>query len=460
MTVGTFKQAGVDTLHAGDHVFFRHRDGKLRCGQVHCSGRDGFIAKVEGVKHRVRHADYVGHKSRAPMQAQVIDEGEDGALANVNGRTVFIHREKQRAVHKALVFFGKSGPLANRPGLTLTSVTDKAGHLTKRWKLANGKEVKAGDFVHGGSKSSTGRVHEVHSDGFTVHHAHGARKVTGAEAHGAHAFDAGAHGKPSNMSDEDIRTLHKYLGDAHQPGNKSHDGMGPDDGDAVYAQAEEAMREYAGLMGKLASRLGAKTFTNDGHGAMQFLHDHPGQPVVMLASLKGKERAAEKAAEIDHFTGKKEGWHNVVDLVRGSVVVSSLDDVPKALAAIRDSGMKVTRMKNRIEMDVGGYRDILLNVKMSNGHTGELQVHIAPMILAKEKFGGHDHYVVQRDATARIKQADFSATAYDSNIAADRVRATTEMDKLYGHAWRNIRAEQKPPDQGRIAVVESNRRKS
>ncbi|WP_293371542.1 hypothetical protein [Nevskia sp.] len=455
------KHAGVNPLHKGDHVYFRHRDGKMRCGEVHCSGRDGFVAKVDGEKHRVRHEHYVGHKSRAEIAAQVIEEGEDGTLAKVNGRTVFIHREQPKPMGKAMVLFLKAGPVGNKPGLILTGVTDKAGHQTKRWKLANGKHVSVGDYVDGGSDSSTGRVHAIHDDGYTVHHAHGETKVTGNDASTAQRFDATAHGKPSTMSDDEIRTLHKHLGDAHAPGSKSHAGMGPDDGEAVRKQAEDAIGPYTENLKKVAASLGGKVFIEDGHGATQFLHDHPGQSVIMVAALKhasdkGLKRATEKSEEINDETGKKEGWNNVVDLVRGSVVVPSLDDVPKALAAIRSSGLKVTRMKNRIEKDVGGYRDLLLNVQMENGHTCELQVHIAPMILAKEKFGGHDHYKVHRDATTRIKQADFSASDYDANIGASRVRSSVEMDKLYGHAWRNIRAEQKPAEERRITPVESN----
>lgn len=83
-----------------------------------------------------------------------------------------------------LLLFMKAGQVANRPGLALKDVTDKAGHQTKRWSRTNPDEggdkrpkaaMKHGDVVRfrHGDVEGQGKIVASGADGVTVHDAQG-----------------------------------------------------------------------------------------------------------------------------------------------------------------------------------------------------------------------------------------------------------------------------------------------
>ena len=143
-----------------------------------------------------------------------------------------------------------------------------------------------------------------------------------------------------------------------------------------------------------------------------------------VPGVKGLKRAAEKMYQEELENPDKSfeaGW--LKDLVRGSIVVEAMDDVPAAIEAVREV-FTVTRIKDRFSKPTeAGYRDVLMNVDLG-GMTAELQIHIPEMLAAKEL--GHLLYEVERtlpngDEKALLQeaQAKFYGAAFDAATGAE-----------------------------------------
>ncbi len=138
------KAGASNGVERGDEVYFHTRAGKLTRGAVTHCGKHGFIAKAQDGIHRVLHEGYVGHHKRAERRAEIVEEGEDGVLAKVNGRHVFIRhgKEEDDVMAKSLLppgtvalFFKAEGDVKGKPGLMLREGTDKRGKKMKHWVL-------------------------------------------------------------------------------------------------------------------------------------------------------------------------------------------------------------------------------------------------------------------------------------------------------------------------------------
>lgn len=138
-----------------------------------------------------------------------------------------------------------------------------------------------------------------------------------------------------------------------------------------------------------------------------------------VAPPKGVRRLIEKAA-LDYDGNLTD----VKDAVRAAIAVDSPDDVARVSNAIRDH-FEVVREKNRfVEPVNGGYRDLLFNVRFRNGLVGEVQVHVKPMLKAKET-AGHRLYTEMRRYAA---------------MGGDAARETVlklqqQSQALYSGAW-------------------------
>lgn len=111
--------------------------------------------------------------------------------------------------------------------------------------------------------------------------------------------------------------------------------------------------------------------------------------------LKGKERTLEKiATEYGGDAGQ------IMDLARSSILFDKMADLEKALAHI-EGNLEVVRKKDRFASPKDGYRDILLNVKTSNGHICEMQLHLKEIHDIKEHGVGHKLYDVVRGLEAK-----------------------------------------------------------
>lgn len=80
-------------------------------------------------------------------------------------------------------------------------------------------------------------------------------------------------------------------------------------------------------------------------------------------------------------------WSRLTDTVRATIAVDSKEELDNVLGKIKESGA-VVREKDRIENPLNsGYRDMNLNVRLPNGIIGEVQLHLKPMLEAKNTEG-------------------------------------------------------------------------
>ena len=101
--------------------------------------------------------------------------------------------------------------------------------------------------------------------------------------------------------------------------------------------------------------------------------------------LKRRERIVEKVEK--EYGGD---YARVVDVVRASAVFQNAADLARLVGSLSNDGateVKVVRVKDRFSNPVsGGYRDMLLNVRVGDlKHVGELQLHIESIKAIKPK---------------------------------------------------------------------------
>ena len=146
--------------------------------------------------------------------------------------------------------------------------------------------------------------------------------------------------------------------------------------------------------------------------------------MLFIAPVKGKKRAAEKVEQ--DYGGD---WSQLLDPVRCSIAVDSYDDLKAALGALQKGGLKLARQpKDRFAKPLDcGYRDLMLNVTLPNGLIGEVQLHVKPMLAAKE--AGHAHYEVERSLVGK------GVENWTDEDKAKVEQAHAAQVKIYGDAW-------------------------
>lgn len=197
-----------------------------------------------------------------------------------------------------------------------------------------------------------------------------------------------------------------------------------------FKQAKESFGAMTELLdqGKgLDAKIGAKVILpNSGVNYKDFLNSS--EPVIIVGSIKGQERASEKVNA--DYGGD---WSKLKDGVRATVSVKSPVDIPKVFSQLESLGMKMAQKpKDRYASPtVCGYRDVLLSVQYPNGHIGEIQINCHDMILAK--LEGHKIYEKARAVEAKAKEEgrDYM-TDEELAIVAD---ANKKMKKLYEEAF-------------------------
>lgn len=157
-------------------------------------------------------------------------------------------------------------------------------------------------------------------------------------------------------------------------GGKIHQGIDLDhevDSDEaleqLFVQANLSLLEFDKKLLAVQERLGARRAT------------------AQTSSIKGWERAHEKQQDKYHDASR------ILDLVRGTLVFDSVTHLVLAKKHISEI-FEVYRVKNTIgEHSVTGYQDMKINVKLSTGHIGELQLNLQSMVNSKH-HGGHGLY--------------------------------------------------------------------
>lgn len=184
--------------------------------------------------------------------------------------------------------------------------------------------------------------------------------------------------------------------------------QGTADLDQLYREAAVADQELRARVSRLADDLGGEAVFPPG------------------GQLKSRARVVEKAA-----TKYGGDFSAITDFSRASLQFDRLEDVYGALGQLESRGMKVVRINDRFAQPTPeGYRDIILGVKMPNGHVAELQLHLRGILTVKEET--HALYEAQRSIVAKAKEAGRDLTAAERGRIDDLV---SQQQEIYGRAY-------------------------
>jgi len=124
----------------------------------------------------------------------------------------------------------------------------------------------------------------------------------------------------------------------------------------------------------------------------------------------------------------------LLDIARGTIKFDTVDDLYKALAKIDSSpDVKIVRIKDRfLRPAEGGYRDLLLNLKLPSGFITELQLNLSQIIAIKKQ--GHQLYRAMRalDEKVAAEKRDFTAAELEQ-----KNRLVKESEALYDQAFQS-----------------------
>ena len=175
--------------------------------------------------------------------------------------------------------------------------------------------------------------------------------------------------------------------------------------ETLYKEAEEAQKHLAQATREIAAQVGGK---------------------AEIAPLKSQNRALEKIAS--EYKGDAS---RITDLARSSVVCKTPKQVEEALAAVK-SRFKTVRVKDRFKAPQGGYRDILLNLEMPNGHIVEMQIQLEAISAVKQGIGHRLYEEIQQ-----IQRAAEKANRPFTELERTRLEALQkQMKQAYDTAFQ------------------------
>jgi hypothetical protein len=147
-----------------------------------------------------------------------------------------------------------------------------------------------------------------------------------------------------------------------------------------------------------------------------------GRPVIP-DQLKGRARAQEKVTT--EYGGDAT---RLTDLARSSIEYTSLADVYRGLDQLR-SRFEIVRVKDRFQAPTAeGYRDILVNLRMSNGHVVEVQLHLKQVLDVK---GGVGHHLYEEIRGIRARAASEGRTALSAEELARVEQLSAQSRQAY-----------------------------
>ncbi len=159
---------------------------------------------------------------------------------------------------------------------------------------------------------------------------------------------------------------------------------------------------------------------------------------IIAPFLKERDRAEEKVAS--DYGGD---WSRLLDVVRATVAVDSLEELEEAVKKVSKSG-KVVRVKNRFSSPLSnGYRDYLMNLQLPSGVIAEVQFHLKPILKAREQE--KEIYETVREIEAALKEEGRDSMT-EEEIAKVQ-EAHDESSHLFEQAWQDS---QKPKKDKRL----------
>ena len=176
----------------------------------------------------------------------------------------------------------------------------------------------------------------------------------------------------------------------------------------------------------IAAKIGAKLL-----GPGDKNSDGP-EPEAQQGDVKSLDRAVKKALGKDNGDAR-----NVRDVVRNSIAVDNVEDLDRAIVAVtetmKEQGVEIATADNRFAKPLpSGYRDMQLTVRLPNGAIGEVQVHVKPMLAAKN---GKGHVLFERQRTI-IEQGLNRPGGNTPEELAEIDSLNAESRGLYEAAWK------------------------
>lgn len=217
----------------------------------------------------------------------------------------------------------------------------------------------------------------------------------------------------------------RALGKKSQPGVR--------DRSSLEAAAQASKPLFDGFMRGVATSLGGSVIAGSSAimatAADLLARPTISAPLVMIADIKGGDRVDRKAQIA--YNGD---YSRIRDMVRGSIVVPRADQLDEALEALERSGMRLAvAPKDRVNTPApGGYRDVMLNVELDNGHIAEVQV-VTPAVFAAKMLKAHDLYADIRELMEELEATGREPTRAEARRIDDNLRQQQEL--LYGPAW-------------------------
>lgn len=168
-------------------------------------------------------------------------------------------------------------------------------------------------------------------------------------------------------------------------------------------------------------------------GGLESLLLQPG-PVIVLPPVKAYKRAREKV-ESD-YDGE---WDKLLDVNRGAIAFDTKQELDAAADRLRSATSLARPPKDRFAQPLGnGYRDLLLNPRLPCGMVCEVQLHLKPMLMAREREK------LSYDVVRAIQSAlDREGREEMTPAEAEAVRRARKMAKnLYARAWDECQAKE------------------
>jgi len=152
---------------------------------------------------------------------------------------------------------------------------------------------------------------------------------------------------------------------------------------------------------------------------------------IIAGAIKPYDRSEEKV-ESD-YSGD---WRKLLDVVRSTVACDSLKGVYDAIAKVRAAGGVYARApKNRFKEPMrNGYRDYLANYLMPCGMIVEVQYHVKPVLIAREREAISKNILRSIEA-AMDREGREEYTPAESEA---RHRALKDIKRLYARAWDEV----------------------
>ena len=172
--------------------------------------------------------------------------------------------------------------------------------------------------------------------------------------------------------------------------------------DDIVARAPEAdkdFREKVDIGQGLEKALGADVvFVTKENMQKWVLETSATRPTVVVALLKTETSKDRIYQKVEKYKGD---WGRLTDIVRGSVVVPTTEDIPSVLAAVKTMGFELAeKPTNRVLEPYDGYEDVALKIKLKGGGVGELLIITRAMVINKN-MTEHAHFETQRNLLAK-----------------------------------------------------------